>query len=133
MNGHLSNLEKFNYSAPQGSCLGPLRFLIYITDLPFALDSSKVSMCTDDSSISYPSKSISLINNAVNKDLHSLKTWLGENKLSLNVTETQSTLIGSRYIIRELEQPGTQKPSFNIGDEAISNMTSIKYLGMHID
>ena len=133
MNGHLSNLEKFNYSAPQGSCLGPLRFLIYITDLPFALDSSKVSMCADDSSISYPSKSISLINNAASKDLHSLKTWLDENKLSLDVAKTQSILIGSRYRIRELEQPGTQKPSLHMGDEAISNMTGIKYLGMHTD
>ena len=90
-------------------------------------------MYADDTSISYSSKPISLINNAASKDLHSLKTWLDENKLSLDVAKTQSILIGSRYRIRELEQPGTHKPSLQIGDEAISIITGIKYLGVHVD
>ena len=133
VNGHLSKLEKINFGVPQGSYLGPLLPLIYINDLPLALDSSRVNMYADDTSISYSSKSISLINSAVNKDLHSLKIWLDENKLSLNVAKAQSILIGSRYRIRALEQPGIQKPSLHNGDEAISNITSIKYLGVHAD
>ena len=133
VNGHLSKLEKISFGVPQGSCLGPLLFLIYINDLPLALDSSTVNMYADDTSISYSSKSISLINNDVNKDLRSLKTWLEENKLSLNVAKTQSILIGSRYRLRALEQPGTPKLSLHIGDEAISNITSSKYLGVHVN
>ena len=89
-----------------------IHFLIYINDLPLALDYSHVDMYADDTSIYYSSKSISSINNAVNKDLQSLKSWLDENKLSLNVAKTQSILIGSRYKIRAVEQPDNQPPSY---------------------
>ena len=61
-------------------------------------------MSADDTSISYSSNSISTINNAVNEDLESLKTWLEEEKLSLNVAKTNCILKGSRNKIRELEQ-----------------------------
>ena len=67
------------------------------------------------------------------KDLQSLKSWLDENKLSLNVAKTQSILIGSRYKIRAVEQPDNQKPFLHIGDEAISIITSTKYLGVQVD
>ena len=98
VNRHMSKLKNINCEVPQRSCLGPLLFLIYLNDLPLALGSSHVNMYADDTSIYYSSKTISAINNLVKKDLQTLKSWLDENKLSLNVAKTQSILLGSRLV-----------------------------------
>ena len=61
---------------PQGSCLGPLLFLIYISDLPKAVQNSTVSMDVDDTSLCLKSKDISQLNEAIDIDLEHLDSWL---------------------------------------------------------
>ena len=102
MNGVASNMEEMKCGVPQGSCLGPLLFLIYINDLPFALKNSEVTMYADDTRISYSSKNIDELNETLNSDLDSLKQWLEGNKLSLNVIKTQAMVIGSRPNIKKI-------------------------------
>ena len=74
-------------------------------------------MYSHEASISFSSNSISAINNVANEDIESLKTWLEESKLSLNVAKIQCILIGSRNKIR------AQSVSYN----------QHKYLGVQID
>ena len=51
VNGKISKVPDIIRGVPQGSCLSQLQVLIYINDLPFALQRTKVTMYTDDKSI----------------------------------------------------------------------------------
>ena len=82
-----SNINGINIGVPQGSCLGPLLFLIYINDLPCILKSSIVSMYANDASIHHSSEDITQLNMALNEELRRLDRWLQGNKLSLNVAK----------------------------------------------
>ena len=127
-----SNTEKIEVGVPQGSCLGPLLFLVYINDLPRGVKNSVTTMYADDTSVCYRSKSITQLNEAINGDLRSLDTWLKGNKLSLNVTKTQSMLICTRPKRKALEEANLIL-ELNICDTAIDNAPKTKYLGVHID
>ncbi len=56
VNGVCSKTKDIRCEVPQGSCLGPLLFLIYINDLPLSL--KKGTMHADDTSISFSSLSL---------------------------------------------------------------------------
>ena len=66
-------LEEINCGVLQGSCLGPLLFLIYVNDLPPFLQSSQVTMYADDTTLSHSSKTIVALSENLNRDLCNLK------------------------------------------------------------
>ena len=129
VNGVSSQIEEINCGVPQGSCLGPLLFIVYINDLPFCLESCQVVMYADDTSISFAAKSVNDLNMTLNKEFDSLRKWLQGNKLSLNVLKTQAMVIGSRPNLKKLVEP----PSFTIGGSDVEMVGNVKYLGVQID
>ena len=62
VNGKLSKFEKVTCGVPQGCCLGPLLFILYINNVPLSLKRSQVNMYANDTSISFSTNSIPLIN-----------------------------------------------------------------------
>ena len=81
---------------PQGPCLGPLLFLIYMNDLPSAVQNSRMSMFADDTCLYHQSSNISLLNEAINENLLHVDNWLKGNKLSLYVMKTHSMPISTK-------------------------------------
>ena len=60
-NGVLSEPQPISFGVPQGSVLGPLLFIIYINDLPLAVQGCCVELYADDTLIYFASKSVSEI------------------------------------------------------------------------
>ena len=94
VNGVCSNTKDIRYVVPQGSCLGPLLFLIFINDQPFSLKKAKVTMYADDTNISYSSSRLEDVNQTLNSELSHLKKWLLGNKLSLDIQNNSSSGCG---------------------------------------
>ena len=133
VNGHSSVTEGVDCGVPQGSCLGPLLFLVYMNDLPYCLKTADVAMYADDTTIYYSSPSMNDINTAINADLEALRGWLEGNKLSLNVVKTQGMVIGSRCKLHSIDLPSSSRPDFNIGNEEVTMVNNTKYLGLQVD
>ena len=68
-NGVNSDPAQIEIGVPQGSCLGPLLFLISIYDLSFSLKRTKAIMYADDTAISFSSDYIEEIDAVVNAEL----------------------------------------------------------------
>lgn len=88
------------FGVPQGSILGPLLFLIYINDLPKCLELCEISIYADDTVIYYSSSAPTAVEQALNKDLSNVSKWFDENLLTLNITKSNSVLIGSSHKLK---------------------------------
>ena len=80
---------------PQGSILGPLLFVLFINDLPAAVQQCNVLMYADDTVLFFADRDSGVIQNVLTTELENLRAWLMENKLSLNREKTETVLFGT--------------------------------------
>ena len=71
---------------PQGSILGPLLFLLYINDMPQAVD-CELLLYADDTCLIFHHKDITEIESALNKNFSMLCDWFVDNKLTIHFGE----------------------------------------------
>ena len=112
------------YGVPQGSCLGPLFFLLYSNDLNYLLDSIPLILFADDSSLLVSEHNHELLAARANFYLYKLQDWANYNKLALNPEKTKC------LFFRAHKQ---QLPPIMINDQVIEMVDTFKYLGFQLD
>ena len=114
---------------PQGSISGPLLFLLYINDVPQAVD-CELLLYADDTCLIFQHKDITEIESALNKNFSMLCDWFVDNKLSIHFGEdkTKSILFGSKHKIKK------SKPlNIQYNDIKIKQYSKVTYLGCIFD
>lgn len=80
-NGSLSDPVFQICGVPQGSCLGPLLYSIFVNDLPDVLSKASMTVYADDSTGHVSASSLNQVNSKLQKELNSIQEWVVENRL----------------------------------------------------
>ena len=115
--------------SPRETILGPLLFLLYISDLPNCLSDCEPRMYADDTHLSYAGNCVDNLQLFLNQDLKNVLSWLRANKLTLNMTKTELMLIGSRQRLSTRAVSAT----ITIYNNQVSQVTTAKSLGVTTD
>ena len=128
INGFDSNINTIKCGVPQGSCLGPLLFLIYINDFRYCLNKTNTGHFADDTYIMYSSKKLKTIETVINHELKLVSNWMNLNKLSLNSDKTKLIIFHSKQ--KTLD---TRMVSIKLNGKKLKLEDNVKYLGMFLD
>jgi hypothetical protein len=122
-----SEWEAITDGGPQGSILGPLLFLLYINDLPFAISEiSDPVLYADDTSLIITNSDSQMFEKDLNAALLKLKKWFNSNLLLLNLEKTYFL----QFLTKNKRVIGMHTQYEN---RQISNIHSTKFPGIVID
>ena len=107
--------------------LGPLLFLIYINDMPYASKILDIHLFADDTSIFISNKNVEELETIVNSELVNISDWLISNKLTLNVSKSNF------IIIHPPQRKRNKQVTIKINGENLEEKSHTKYLGVLID
>ena len=111
------------YGTAQGSCLGPLIFIVFCNDIHLLPTYRRIIMFADDTILICNHKNIKFLKYVLEHDMSILTNWFTANKLSLNV---------NKMVLLKFWPEGKK---FNIEVEGVSigNLNYTKFLGIMVD
>ena len=117
--------ERFDitYGTAQGSCLGPLLFILFVNDIHHLPLYSKLILFADDTTIFNSHTCSKYLQFMLEHDLNIMIDWFNANKLSLNLQKTVAMQFWSNNTNLNLHVNNTE----------ILIVESTKFLGVQID
>ena len=110
---------------PQGSCLGPLFYLIYANDINDIVTGVKIITFADDIVLIANGDNLEEMINLINSNLSIIYEWCVYNYLTINPTKSQCIIFSNRRIQISVE--------IEINGEKINIVSVVKYLGIYLD
>ena len=122
VNGKTSNYKCITDGVPQGAILSPILYNIFINDFSKFIQIPSI-IYADDTILLITAKNIETLQTNLKHHFSNLLYYYSINKLLLNTEKTQLILFGNKNI-----------HNWNLcNDIHLSNLTSVKYLGINID
>lgn len=119
-----SSKLKLTQGVPQGSILGPFLFLVYINDIVTIANSPEIIMYADDTNVFFKSTDLTDLETKANEYLALLSTWLGQNRLQLNIAKT------NYVIFRALNKQLSREIVLTFQGHELTRVKEQKFLGV---
>ena len=124
-NNRITYSDKFDitYGTAQGSCLGPLLFIIFCNNIHLLQLYGHLILFADDTTLINSQKTKGLLHFTMEHDSHVLGEWFKANQLSLNISKTVLMQFWPTQGGFEIQIDGQVIPCIN----------ETKFLGVYID
>ena len=129
-NGAKSSAKPMNVGVPQGSILGPLFFILFINDMPLAVEKCALDMYADDSTLTTSARTVDALEHTLSQDIKAIVTWCECNKMVLNTGKTKTCIITTRQKRATLER---SEVNLTINQQILQQTCCDKLLGVEID
>ena len=124
---HRSSWEEMTKGIPQGSCLGPLLFNIFINDLFLFISQSTLINYADDNTLSKFHESIHLVIHSLSSDTKNAIDWFTNNFMKANPEKFQAMLM--KPMSNQYQLPD----EIQINGTSLKRESNVKLLGLIID
>ena len=124
----ISVMDIIEWGVPQGSVLGPLLFLIFINDIPYASDLG-TWLFADDTALVLSALNIVLLQEKMNIEVDKIQDWLLANKLSVHYVDKSQYMLINSNITKRVDDDFELK----MGGHILDRTKSYRYLGLLVD
>lgn len=133
LDSSISNIKKMDFGLPQGSCLSPFLFNIYVHDLP-RNDDIKCIQYADDILLYHTGRDVGIFQNKINILLVDLAKWFRNWKLKINENKTVwINVIGSRNDVEKRIRRTIKNIPICFNGFYLRPVYQMKYLGIIFD
>ena len=129
VNGEKSDQFRLNEGLPQGSCISPLLFLIFINDISSELHpDTLVSLFADDTAIWIQAGGDQKEDrDRMQKEMEKIFEWAERWKMKINEGKTKTLIISTK------SSDYNWDPKFELNGKAVEPKTDYKFLGIKVD